>query len=52
LSAAASDAGLHLECTHYWRFSNLFDLLAVVALMIFSATLLLPGANKSFGQQA
>lgn len=33
-------------------FARLFSLLAVVALMIFSATLLLPGANKSFGRQA
>jgi len=35
-----------------WGFSRLFSLLAIVALMIFSATLLLPGSNKSFGQQA
>jgi MFS family permease len=35
-----------------WGFTRLFSLLAVVALMIFSATLLLPGANKSFSQQA
>jgi predicted MFS family arabinose efflux permease len=35
-----------------WGFARLFSLLAVVALMIFSATLLLPGSNKSFGQQA
>ena len=35
-----------------WGFARLFSLLAVVALLIFSATLLLPGANKSFGQQA
>jgi MFS family permease len=34
-----------------WGFSRLFSLLAVVALMIFSATLLLPGSNKSFGQR-
>jgi len=35
-----------------WGFARLFSLLAVVALMIFSATLLLPRSNKSFGQQA
>ena len=35
-----------------WGFAHLFSLLAVVALLIFCATLLLPGANKSFGQQA
>lgn len=35
-----------------WGFARLFSLLAIVALMIFSATLLLPGSNKSFGQQA
>jgi MFS family permease len=35
-----------------WGFSRLFSLLAVVALLIFSATLLLPGSNKAFGQQA
>ena len=35
-----------------WGFARLFSLLAVVALLIFSATLLLPGANKSFGRQA
>ncbi len=35
-----------------WGFSRLFSLLAIVALMIFSATLLLPGSNKSFGRQA
>jgi MFS family permease len=35
-----------------WGFARLFSLLAVVALLIFCATLLLPGANKSFGQQA
>jgi len=35
-----------------WGFARLFSLLAVVALLIFSATLLLPRANKSFGQQA
>jgi MFS family permease len=34
-----------------WGFSRLFSLLAIVALMIFSATLLLPGSNKSFGQR-
>jgi len=35
-----------------WGFARLFSLLAVVALMIFSATLLLPGSNKSFGSQS
>lgn len=34
-----------------WGFARLFSLLAVVALLIFSATLLLPGSNKSLGQQ-
>jgi len=36
----------------HWGFARLFSLLAVVALLIFGATLLLPGANKSFGRQA
>ncbi|MCP4983423.1 MAG: MFS transporter [Gammaproteobacteria bacterium] len=34
-----------------WGFSRLFGVLAVAALLIFSATLFLPRANHSFGQQ-
>jgi MFS family permease len=34
-----------------WGFSRLFSVLAFAALMIFSATLLLPNSNHSFGQQ-
>ncbi len=34
-----------------WGFSRLFTVLSVAALMIFCATLLLPGSNRSFGQQ-
>lgn len=35
-----------------WGFARLFSVLAFAALMIFSAVLLLPRANHSFGQQA
>ena len=35
-----------------WGFARLFGVLAFAALMIFAATLLLPRANHSFGQQA
>jgi len=35
-----------------WGFSRLFSVLAFAALLIFAATLLLPRANHSFGQQA
>ena len=35
-----------------WGFARLFSVLAFAALMIFTAALLLPRANHSFGQQA
>jgi len=35
-----------------WGFARLFGVLAFAALVIFAATLLLPRANHSFGQQA